>query len=59
MGGLVFRDLLSFNLAYLVKIGWRLLHNPSTLLGQILKAKYFPDRLFMEAKLGRRCKRFY
>lgn len=53
MGGLGFRDLLSFSLAFLAKIGWRLLHNPSLLLGQILKEKYFP-RSFMEAKVGKR-----
>ncbi|KAM1191401.1 hypothetical protein PS2_011695 [Malus domestica] len=53
-GGLDFRDLLAFNIAYLAKNGWRLLHNPDTLLGKILKEKYFPDRSFMEATLGRR-----
>lgn len=26
--GLKFRDLVSFNLGYLAKIGWRILHNP-------------------------------
>lgn len=54
IGGLGFRDLLSFNLAHLAKIGWRILLNPKSLFGQILKAKYFPDRPFIKAKQGRR-----
>ncbi|XP_070677984.1 uncharacterized mitochondrial protein AtMg00310-like [Malus domestica] len=49
-----FQDLLAFNLSYLAKIGWQLLLNHGTLLGQILKAKYFPDRPFLEAKIRRR-----
>lgn len=43
--GLGFRDLLAFNLAYLANIGRRIMLNPNTLPDQILKAKYFPDRL--------------
>ncbi|KAM1852865.1 hypothetical protein ACFX14_008903 [Malus domestica] len=54
VGGLGFRDILSFNLAYLTKIGWRILTNPLSLLGKILKEKYFPECSFMEAKVGKR-----
>ncbi|KAM2896759.1 hypothetical protein COP2_006481 [Malus domestica] len=54
VGGLGFRDLLSFNLAYLAKIGWRILTNPLSLLSKILKEKYFPECSFMEAKVGKR-----
>ena len=52
--GLGFRDLMAFNLAYLAKIGWRLLVHPDTLLGHTLKAKYFLDRPFLEATVGMR-----
>lgn len=52
--GLEFQDLLAFKLAYLAKIGWHILLQPGSLLGQILKAKYFPDQPFMEAKVGSR-----
>jgi len=53
-GGLGFRDLRCFNKALLAKQGWRLLKNPDSLAGQILKAKYFPRGGFLEAELGRR-----
>jgi hypothetical protein len=49
-----FRDLRCFNTALLAKQGWRLLHNPHSLAGQILKAKYFPRVDFFGASLGRR-----
>jgi hypothetical protein len=46
IGGLGFKDLNCFNKALLAKQGWRLCHNPSSLMGQILKAKYFPNKFF-------------
>jgi len=41
-GGLGFRDLHLFNLAMLSRQAWRLLTNPDSLCGQVLKARYFP-----------------
>jgi hypothetical protein len=38
----------------LAKQGWRLLHNPYSLAGCILKAKYFPRGSFLNASLGSR-----
>jgi hypothetical protein len=52
IGGLGFRDLVSFNKALLAKQGWRLLQDPDSMVGKILKAKYFPNESFLEAKLG-------
>jgi hypothetical protein len=52
IGGLGFRDMMSFNKALLAKQGWRLLQDPDSIVGKILKAKYFPNESFLEAKLG-------
>ncbi|KAL0357982.1 UNVERIFIED_CONTAM: putative mitochondrial protein [Sesamum calycinum] len=54
MGGLGFRSLKNFNLALLVKQGWRLLTQPNTMLSRVLKAKYFPHCSFWEASKGSR-----
>jgi hypothetical protein len=51
-GEMGFRDLRFFNKDLLAKQGWRLLHNPHSLAGQILKAKYFSRSSFLEAQLG-------
>ncbi|KAM2228010.1 hypothetical protein ACFXTI_014755 [Malus domestica] len=51
-GGLGFRDLQCFNLAFLAKIGWRLIQNPGSLLARVLKEKYYPGRYFTEAGKG-------
>ncbi|XP_012844352.1 PREDICTED: uncharacterized protein LOC105964373 [Erythranthe guttata] len=53
-GGLGFRNLRSFNIALLVKQAWRLLINPSHLLGQILSARYYPQGRLLSAQLGSR-----
>jgi hypothetical protein len=53
-GGLGFRDLEFFNLAMLAKQGWRFLHNPDSLVAQIMKEKYYPQQGFLEASLGNR-----
>jgi hypothetical protein len=52
VGGMGFRDLYAFNIAMLAKQGWRLLHNPDSLCGQILRAKYFPDGNILQAKVN-------
>jgi hypothetical protein len=51
-GGLGFLDLVIFNKALLAKQGWRLMQDPDSVAGKILKAKYFPQTSFLEAKLG-------
>ncbi|XP_074323324.1 putative mitochondrial protein AtMg00310 [Apium graveolens] len=51
-GGLGFRELSKFNLAMLAKQGWRLLNNVNTLVTSIMKARYFPETDFLQAKVG-------
>jgi len=50
-GGLGFRDLHLFNLAMLVRQAWRLLTNPNSLCGRVLKAKYFPNNNILECQV--------
>lgn len=52
-GGLGFRDLIAFNRAMLAKIGWRLIHEPGSLMATVLNVKYFPNRHFLEVATGR------
>jgi hypothetical protein len=49
-GGMGFRDLRAFNEALLAKQGWRLLTNPTSLVAQVLQAKYYADSSFLRAK---------
>ncbi|KAA3480785.1 reverse transcriptase [Gossypium australe] len=51
-GGLGFRNLKNFNVALLAKQGWRLINYPNSLLARVLKAKYYPNTNFAEARLG-------
>jgi hypothetical protein len=46
------RDLVSFNEALLAKQCWRLLQSPESLMAKNLKAKYYHNSSFMDAKLG-------
>jgi hypothetical protein len=52
-GGMGFRDLHLFNLAFLGKHGWRFMTNSETLCARVLKARYFPDCDFMQATVPR------
>ncbi|KAL0404511.1 UNVERIFIED_CONTAM: hypothetical protein Sradi_2091900 [Sesamum radiatum] len=51
-GGLGLRDLRDFNKAMLTKQLWRLLTNPTSLTGQVLKAQYYPNTSVLEASIG-------
>jgi hypothetical protein len=53
-GGLGFMDLVFFNKTLLPKQCWRLLKNPHSLVGNILKAKYYPHASLMQSVLGKR-----
>ncbi|KAL0900317.1 hypothetical protein Bca101_084278 [Brassica carinata] len=46
-GGLGFRDFQSYNDAFLEKLSWRLLHNPTSLLGKVLLGKYCKEESFL------------
>ncbi|KAE8661518.1 hypothetical protein F3Y22_tig00113725pilonHSYRG00747 [Hibiscus syriacus] len=41
-----------FNIALLAKQGWRLLHNPDSLVAWVVRAKYYLTRIFSNARLG-------
>lgn len=43
------------NISLLAKQGWRILTNPSSLVSQVLKAKYFPETNFLNSRLGNNC----
>ncbi|KAA3458125.1 reverse transcriptase [Gossypium australe] len=51
-GGIGFQNLADFNVALLAKQGWRLINYPDSLLARTLKAKYYPNSNFSEARLG-------
>ena len=50
-----FRDLRDFNLAMLVKQGWRMIQGNDSLLYKCFKARYFPQSSFLDAKESPRC----
>ncbi|GMI95675.1 hypothetical protein HRI_003236800 [Hibiscus trionum] len=50
--GLGFRDMGKFNIALLAKQGWRLVQDPGSLVGRLLRAKYFPGSSFLKFGLG-------
>lgn len=50
--GLSFKKLRDFNVAMLGKIGWSLHTKPNSLVGQLLKARYYSSTTFLEAPLG-------
>ncbi|KAE8681614.1 hypothetical protein F3Y22_tig00111311pilonHSYRG00100 [Hibiscus syriacus] len=53
-GGMGFRDLRLFNIVLVGNQVWRLIQDENSLAFKVLKAKYFPNSSFIEAKLGDR-----
>lgn len=51
-GGLGFKKLREFNIAMLAKQAWRLVNNVNPLVTRLMKARYFPQSNFLQAKLG-------
>ena len=51
-GGMGLCDLYAFNLAMLVKQGWRMLENLSLLMTHMYKARYFPNGDILNASIG-------
>ncbi|XP_048492142.1 uncharacterized protein LOC125493157 [Beta vulgaris subsp. vulgaris] len=52
LGGMGFKDLTVFNDALLGRQAWRLINAPHSLLGRVMKAKYYPSCDFIDASLG-------
>lgn len=50
-----FKDLLVFNDALLGRQAWRLVHGDGSLLGNVMKAKYYPNCGFLESTLDYYC----
>jgi hypothetical protein len=53
-GGMGFRDLTSFNKALLAKQCWRLTQSSDSLVGRIIRGKYYHRGSFLQAKVGSR-----
>ncbi|KAH9751892.1 putative reverse transcriptase/RNA-dependent DNA polymerase [Citrus sinensis] len=51
-GGLGFREMSSFNRALVAKQGWRLLQYPELLVTRVLKARYYKETDFLQARAG-------
>uniref|UniRef100_A0A803PHA9 Reverse transcriptase domain-containing protein n=1 Tax=Cannabis sativa TaxID=3483 RepID=A0A803PHA9_CANSA len=52
VGGLGFKSLREYNLAYLGKQGWRLITNEDSLVAKVYKARYYHRGNFLSAELG-------
>ncbi|XP_074373950.1 putative mitochondrial protein AtMg00310 [Apium graveolens] len=55
VGGMGFKDLKIFNDALLGKQAWRLVQQENSLLGRVMKAKYYHNCTFLESALGYSC----
>jgi len=51
-GGMGFRSIKAFNLAFLAKQCWRILLNPDSLLSKCLKSRYFPRHDLIHSQVG-------
>ncbi|XP_058783747.1 uncharacterized protein LOC131658475 [Vicia villosa] len=51
-GGMGFRNLSAFNYAMLGKQAWSIMTNPDKLVTKLFKARYFPNRVFMDSGIG-------
>ena len=51
-GGMEFHNFQAFNLAMLIKQGWRILLNPNSFCAKVYKAKYYPNGDVLNVKLG-------
>lgn len=51
-GGLGFKKLREFNISMLAKQAWRLMNNSNPLVQKLMKARYYANCDFLDAKLG-------